>query len=159
MRFARGHGALGRRVRLTVSVYDVDHIFDDLKRLKYLDRSFDLKCAKFGSFKFVASIKNIFLFRYEFFVEGVGSGSGAVDPSGWGYFSVVPKWTIGGRELSLNSLSVCTHLTKLLGPLSEWEDRLSVAKEAGYNVIHLTPVQALGVSNSRYLLRNINNRD
>lgn len=56
--------------------------------------------------------------------------------------------------LSLNSLSICTHLSKLLGPFCEWEDRLRVSKEAGYNVIHLTPIQLLGISNSRFKILN-----
>lgn len=70
-------------------------------------------------------------------------------PIGCGYFCVVPEWQIKDHILSLNGLSIISHLSKLLGPLSEWEDRLHVAKEAGYNVIHLTPVQTLGISNSR----------
>jgi len=37
-----------------------------------------------------------------------------------------------------------------LGPLREWEDRLRVSKEAGYNAIHFTPVHTLGISNSAY---------
>lgn len=123
---------MGRKVRLTISVYDVEHVFPELKSLFDLDNYYDLKCDKFGSFK------------YEFYVED------SEKPSGHGYFHVVPKWSIGKQDLSLNSLCVSTHLTKLLGPLNEWEDRLMVAKKAGYNVIHLTPVQALGISNSRY---------
>lgn len=75
------------------------------------------------------------------------------DSIGRGYFSVVPEWNIEGTSkiLSLNGLSISTHLAKLLGPLNEWEDRLLVAKKSGYNVIHLTPVQTLGISNSRFI--------
>lgn len=72
--------------------------------------------------------------------------------AGEGYFSVEPEWYIPGTSkiISLNSLAVCTHLSKLLGPLCEWENRLRVAKEAGYNIVHLTPIQSLGISNSRF---------
>lgn len=52
LRFACGKEALGRRVRLTVSVYNVDHVFEELKNLDQLDDAFDLQCDKFGSFKF-----------------------------------------------------------------------------------------------------------
>lgn len=56
LRFVCGREALGRRVRLTVSVYNVDHVFGELKSLSDLDDAFDLKCDKFGSFKLVFSI-------------------------------------------------------------------------------------------------------
>lgn len=69
--------------------------------------------------------------------------------NGFGYFTVFPEWEVKGKSLSLNSLCVQTYLAKLLGPLSEWKDRLEVAKQSGYNVVHLTPVQSLGISNSR----------
>uniref|UniRef100_A0A915CSE8 Glycogen debranching enzyme n=1 Tax=Ditylenchus dipsaci TaxID=166011 RepID=A0A915CSE8_9BILA len=66
-------------------------------------------------------------FKYEFFL--------ASDPK---------------HRLDMDTSLVITHIAKLLGPLPEWEDRMRVSKEAGYNVCHLTPVQTLGVSNSSY---------
>lgn len=82
--------------------------------------------------------------RYEFTIDDDEAASGH------GFFSVVPEWQVGAtKTIALDSLAICTHLTKLLGPLDEWRERLRVAKEAGYNTIHLTPVQQLGVSNSR----------
>ena len=51
LRFACGREALGRQVRLNISVYDVEHTFPELARLSDLDNTFDLKCEQFGSFK------------------------------------------------------------------------------------------------------------
>lgn len=50
----------------------------------------------------------------------------------------------------LDGICCITHITKLLGPLTEWEDRLKMSKEAAYNMIHFTPVQQLGGSGSAY---------
>ena len=45
-------------------------------------------------------------------------------------------------------------LTKNLGLFKEWRKRLTVSKELKYNVIHFTPIQQLGGSNSAYALAN-----
>lgn len=51
---------------------------------------------------------------------------------------------------SLDGICCITHITKLLGPLTEWEDRLKVSYRAAYNMIHFTPIQQLGGSASAY---------
>ncbi|RMX46887.1 hypothetical protein pdam_00020742 [Pocillopora damicornis] len=70
-----------------------------------------------------------------------------------GYFSVDPVLKVNSSEtIPLECVSLQTVLSKSLGPLEEWSDRLRVTKETGYNMIHFTPIQQLGKSNSSYSL-------
>ncbi|CDW52751.1 glycogen debranching enzyme [Trichuris trichiura] len=73
-------------------------------------------------------------------------------PNGFGYFQVLPMLKYGSDDLTcrLQSMECQTVLAKLLGPFDQWEERLKVTCESGYNVIHITPIQALGISNSSY---------
>ncbi|KAJ8409510.1 hypothetical protein AAFF_G00229110 [Aldrovandia affinis] len=81
-------------------------------------------------------------------------GHGKEEKSGGGYIVVDPVLRVGvdNHVLPLDCISIQTYLTKCLGPLDEWLDRLQVTKESGYNMIHLTPLQVLGLSRSCYSL-------
>ncbi|KAK6484196.1 glycogen debranching enzyme-like isoform X1 [Huso huso] len=80
-------------------------------------------------------------------------GNGEVKHGG-GYIVVDPVLRVGADNhvLPLDCISIQTYLSKCLGPLDEWPDRLRVAKESGYNMIHFTPLQTLGLSRSCYSL-------
>lgn len=81
-------------------------------------------------------------------------GYGGIEQSGAGYIVVDPVLRVGADNhvLPLDSITIQTYLSKCLGHLDDWPDRLRVAKEAGYNMVHLTPLQTLGESRSCYSL-------
>ena len=56
--------------------------------------------------------------------------------------------------MELDEICMQTVVTKHLGPIEEWLSRLRTSKETAYNMIHFTPVQQLGASNSAYSIRD-----
>jgi glycogen debranching enzyme len=57
-------------------------------------------------------------------------------------------------NLPLNGLSILTVVSKWMGPLEDWEKHFIEAKERGYTMLHYTPLQERGESDSPYSIRN-----
>lgn len=67
------------------------------------------------------------------------------------YIDVVPRLVLQGRHLPLAAVSVFSLISKFVGkyPL-DWESHIGGIGERDYNMIHFTPLQQRGLSNSPY---------
>lgn len=84
------------------------------------------------------------------FVCHIPTANKIVKPILWqAYIIVNPE-----LRVPLENIRCQTVLSKNLGLLSSWRQRLTMTNEAGYNMVHFTPIQELGSSNSAYSLRN-----
>ncbi|XP_034241741.1 glycogen debranching enzyme isoform X2 [Thrips palmi] len=160
LQFRLGPSLLGRRV--TLHCNHPASADEDFSRTRYrvvqwqsdsANASKD-DTAKYGE----VPIRRAGSFRYYFtYDEGVPASTCRkdADRKGSGYFTVDPVLTCGPdleTPLPLDSVQCQTVLSKLLGPIPTWEAKLRVAKESGYNMVHFTPIQELGGSNSAYSL-------
>lgn len=66
------------------------------------------------------------------------------------YFIISAGFTMNGEPLSLNSLNIESVISKWMGPSDTWKAKLQKIKDKGYNMIHFTPLQKRGSSNSPY---------
>ncbi|CAJ0581715.1 unnamed protein product, partial [Mesorhabditis spiculigera] len=132
IRFVRGASLLGcSDVKLKCAVNGSDFLnWSDAE--DPLSATTEVLCEKAGAFEYSFTIDE----------EEALAGSG--------HLLVLPSLSVNGQPLSLDGVSCITHIVKLLGPLSEWEGRLRIAHESGYNMLHLTPVHRLGISQSAY---------
>jgi glycogen debranching enzyme len=86
--------------------------------------------------------------------DGAEHGAGRVKGRE-GYFNIDPIMrTKGGKTLPLDALSILTVVSKWMGPLSAWADHYSEASERGYTMLHYTPLQHRGESDSPYSIQN-----
>ena len=69
------------------------------------------------------------------------------------YIDVAPRLTLEGRPLPLPALSVFSIISKFMGKYpQDWERHLRGISDRGYNMVHFTPLQVRGASNSPYSL-------
>lgn len=57
-------------------------------------------------------------------------------------------------NLPLDGLSILTVVSKWMGPISDWRKHFTEAKERGYTMLHYTPLQERGESDSPYSIRD-----
>lgn len=69
------------------------------------------------------------------------------------YIDVAPRLVLDNRPLPLEALSVFSVISKFLGKYpGDWERHLRGISDRGYNMVHFTPLQVRGESNSPYSL-------
>ncbi|KAI1779850.1 glycoside hydrolase family 13 protein [Hypoxylon cercidicola] len=69
------------------------------------------------------------------------------------YIDVAPRLSLEGRPLPLPALSIFSVISKFMGKYpTDWERHLQGISGRGYNMIHFTPLQVRGASNSPYSL-------
>ncbi|CAG2066677.1 unnamed protein product, partial [Timema podura] len=150
LRFCLGPSLFGRRVVLYVNHPDEGQEFarNTYRQVPWQynsENSANDTTAAFAQVKLRVSGAFHYYFVYD--------GSDCTGPQGSGFFTVNPELRYGDEEiLPLDCIQCQTVLAKSLGPFNTWERKLKVAKESGYNMIHFTPIQELGGSNSSYSL-------
>ncbi|KAK4132064.1 glycoside hydrolase family 133 protein [Trichocladium antarcticum] len=71
----------------------------------------------------------------------------------WYYIDVAPRLALDGQPLPLPALSVFSIISKFMGKYpQDWERHLRGISDRGYNMVHFTPLQVRGASNSPYSL-------
>jgi len=67
------------------------------------------------------------------------------------YIDVAPRLSLGREQLPIPAVSVFSIISKLMGKYpNDWEKHLAGISKRGYNMIHFTPLQQRGASNSPY---------
>ncbi|KAL5345575.1 bifunctional 4-alpha-glucanotransferase/amylo-alpha-1,6-glucosidase [Pseudogymnoascus australis] len=67
------------------------------------------------------------------------------------YIDVAPRLSLGDKQLPTPALSIISVLSKFLGKYpTDWQKHLRGISDRGYNMIHFTPLQVRGQSNSPY---------
>lgn len=116
---------------------------------------------------------------FVYWVEYDGGAPGERVTGREGYFSIDPILRISARtpilshdskpllpseggakvlpelvNLPLDGLSILTVVSKWMGPISQWRKHFEEASDRGYTMLHWTPLQERGASNSPYSIKN-----
>lgn len=115
---------------------------------------------------------------FVFWVEYDGDSPGERVKGREGYFNIDPALRIKARspilspdseilppssgailkdnyvDLPLDGLSILTVVSKWMGPMSEWRSHFAEAKARGYTMLHYTPLQERGLSDSPYSIKD-----
>ncbi|OTF77497.1 glycogen debranching enzyme-like protein [Euroglyphus maynei] len=138
IRFQISPSLYGRRVCLKTNYTD-DYAQFNRSEMKEVDISENLQFKCSGSFQFIYTDQH----------DEAGTVLGSF------YIVVSPEILVAGARskcLSINALQCQTVLSKLMGPIDTWKQKLEVSIQCHYNMIHWTPIQTLGASNSAYSL-------
>ena len=57
-------------------------------------------------------------------------------------------------NLPLDGLAILTVVSKWMGPISGWREHFAEASDRGYTMLHWTPIQERGESDSPYSIRD-----
>lgn len=66
------------------------------------------------------------------------------------YFIVSAGLFLDKKPIELDSLNIETVVSKWMGPFNEWDKFFGYIRSKGYNMVHFTPLNARGESNSPY---------
>lgn len=66
------------------------------------------------------------------------------------YFNVAPMLYIKDEHLPFNNINIESVVSKWIGPLTNWDPFFAGLSQKGYNMVHFTPLQERGESNSPY---------
>lgn len=150
LQFRLGPNLFGKRGKLFFNYPVGIRLF---KRDEYQDLEWRLddNCKNSDDTAYYAKLKLTLPGGYHYYLEDRSDKSILAS----GYVLVDPELSFGPNEpLPLDCIQCQTVLAKSLGHFNTWPGKLLVAKEAGYNMIHFTPIQELGDSNSSYSLRD-----
>lgn len=67
------------------------------------------------------------------------------------YIDIAPRLTLERKRIPLAALSIFSLISKFMGKYpTDWEKHLAGISQRGYNMVHFTPLQQRGSSNSPY---------
>lgn len=155
LRIVPGESLLGRNILVQTNYSNANYIRDEFHNLSWCSRDGDKVSDTFVTIHDIDMYCEIEFnqsgsYKFQLIEDGNKSPCGSI------YCQVEPQIHVGkfNQILKLEEIRCQTVLSKCLGPLSSWNDKLKVSMETGYNLIHFTPIQELAGSRSAYSLRD-----